>query len=365
MGLKVATLSLYNFRNFTDTEFSFSPSMTILQGSNAVGKTNTVEALQLLTAGQSFRKPTAAQLLHDGAAEGSAKSELVGDGRHVEAALEIQHGRRRFLWNTKPCRGYDLASNLMSVLFNPDDLSFVKRSASYRRDELDGFGSQVNRGYAKLVRAYMRSVEQRNRLLKDTPIDKSLLNCWDASVALGGATLLTHRLALFRRLAQAASEIYSTISASEHLECHYLCSLGDIKEGMGREEYETRFADKLARGRDDAIRRQMTLVGPQRDDIQFTLDGRDARDFGSQGQQRTIVLAWKMAEVKVATEIRGTTPLLLLDDVMSELDEERRRSLTRFMQKDMQTVITTTNLGYFSQDILDGAQVIQLGCEKR
>ena len=106
-------------------------------------------------------------------------------------------------------------------------------------------------------------------------------------------------------------------------------------------------------------------MGPQRDDLAFRVEGRDARSFASQGQQRTIVLAWKMAEVKVATEIRGTTPLLLLDDVMSELDEERRRSLTRFMQKDMQTVITTTNLGYFSQDILDVTQVIQLGCEKR
>ena len=106
------------------------------------------------------------------------------------------------------------------------------------------------------------------------------------------------------------------------------------------------------------LRRQQTLVGPQRDDLAFTINGRDARAFGSQGQQRSIVLAWKMAEVELSRELSGETPLLLLDDVMSELDEGRRGAMTRFVQGSIQTVVTTTNLGYFPQELLDAAKTV-------
>ena len=109
------------------------------------------------------------------------------------------------------------------------------------------------------------------------------------------------------------------------------------------------------------MRRQQTLVGPQRDDVSFTIDGRDARSFGSQGQQRSIVLAWKMAEVALCEEILGEKPLLLLDDVMSELDSVRRDAVTRFVQGGIQTVITTTNLGYFPDELLSGAKVVSMG----
>lgn len=358
MGLLVRSLVLRNWRNFEEKSIDFSDGMTILCGHNAVGKTNTVEALQILTAGFSFRKPKPSQLIREDAASAKISARLEGDGRVIDVACEVDSKRRHFMRNGKKCTSQDLPESLMSVLFNPDDLSFVKRGASYRRDELDGFGRQANRGYGKVFSAYQRSVEQRNRLLKEDCPDLTLLDAWDASVALGGAALLVARYRLFERLRTHLRAIYQEISEGEQVDCTYESSLGIDLAGRGRDEVCEAFAAKLCEMRSAELRRQQTLVGPQRDDLAFTINGRDARAFGSQGQQRSIVLAWKMAEVELSRELSGETPLLLLDDVMSELDEGRRGAMTRFVQGSIQTVVTTTNLGYFPQELLDAAKTV-------
>ena len=360
MGLTVSSLALRDWRSFRERDVELS-GMTVLHGRNAVGKTNTVEALQLLTAGQSFRKPKPAQLIREGAESAKVAARLEGDGRVVDMACVVEPTKRTFTRNGKRVHAGEVPETLMSVPFNPDDLSFVKRGASYRRDELDGFGRQANRGYAKVLSAYQRAVEQRNRLLKDDYPDLALLDAWDASVALGGATLLQSRLRLFERLRVKIAEVYREISEGEELTCTYVCSLGEGVIGMSRDELCDLFAQRLVERRADEVRRQQTLVGPQRDDVTFSIDGRDARAFGSQGQQRSIVLAWKMAEVSLCEEILGEKPLLLLDDVMSELDSVRRDAVTRFVQGGIQTVITTTNLGYFPEDLLAGAKVVSMG----
>lgn len=338
-----------------------SPGLNVLCGPNATGKTNTVEALQLLTAGASFRHPRTSELVREGAERAEARARLEGDGRVVDVACAAQAGRRRtFERNGKPCRPADLSATLMSVLFCPDDLSLVKGSARGRRDELDAFGAQANEGYRKVARAYGRAVEQRNRLLKEPWVDTALLDAWDAEVALGGATLLRARMALFERLRTKVREVYGQV-ADEPLECSYECTLGDEAKGRTRDELRDLFLDRLASRRDEEMRRGVTLVGPHRDDVAFGLAGRDARSFGSQGQQRSVVLAWKMAEVAIAAEVVGEQPLLLLDDVMSELDERRRAAITEFVGTRIQTVMTTANLAYFPRDLLEGAEVIRFG----
>jgi DNA replication and repair protein RecF len=361
MGLAVSRLALTDWRSFADRVVDLSPGLTILCGPNATGKTNTVEALQLLTAGASFRHPRTQELLREGADAGRAAARLEGDGRVVDVACDVAGGKRKFMRNDKPCRPSDLSATLMSVLFCPDDLSFVKQGARYRRDELDGFGVQANAGYRKVARAYARAIEQRNRLLKDPEPDLSLLAAWDASVALGGATLLHARLSLFTRLRRHLRTIYAQVGGGEDLDCTYESSLGTGLDLRGRDELRDLYLDRLEELREEELRRGVTLVGPQRDDIAFTIDGRDARSFGSQGQQRSVVLAWKMAEVAIAREVLGEQPLLLLDDVMSELDETRRAAMTRFVQGGIQTVVTTTNLSYFPADLLSDAEVIPYG----
>ncbi len=360
MGLEVKSLELRDWRNFEERDIALA-GMTVFHGKNAVGKTNAVEALQMLTAGQSFRKPKPSQQIREGASSAKVTARLEGDGRVLDLSCTIESNKRRFTRNGKRIHAAEVPQSLMSVLFNPDDLSFVKRGASYRRDEIDSFGREANVGFAKVLAAYQRSVEQRNRLLKDASIDQALLAAWDESLALGGATLLQSRLRLFGRLRDHLERIYTEISQGERLSCSYECSLGPDVEGLSRDELAELFVKRLHERRADELRRQQTLVGPQRDDVVFLLDGRDARAFGSQGQQRSIVLAWKMAEVELCEEIVGDTPLLLLDDVMSELDAERRDAVTSFVQAGIQTVVTTTNLNYFPDELLSCAKVVRFG----
>lgn len=362
MGLQVRQLTMRDWRSFAEREVGFGEGVTILVGPNAAGKTNTVEALQLLTAGFSFRRPKPVQLVREGAAQGKVAARLEGDGRVLDVACEVADGKRRFVTNGKACRSHDMPRSLMSVLFNPDDLSFAKGSARGRRDELDDFGRQASPGYGKLLGSYQRTVEQRNRLLKDAYTDLSLLDAWDASLVAGGAALLEARTKLYRRVCDHMAEIFAEISGGERLDCSYTSKLG-VVEGLSRAELEDVLYEAIAASREDDLRRQMTCVGPHRDDLSFAIDGRDARAFGSQGQQRTVVLAWKMAEVEVACDVVGERPLLLLDDVMSELDASRREAVVRFVQQGIQTVVTTTNLGYFSDELLARAEVVSFGDE--
>ena len=354
------SVSFSGYRNLGERELEPAQGVTVLVGPNAAGKTNTVEALQYLTAGTSFRRPAPAELLAPGAAVARVAGRLEGDGRVVDVALEATAERRRFLRNGKPCRASDLPGTLLSVLFCPDDLSLVKGSASRRRAELDQFGAQANRGYRKVLATYTRSVEQRNRLLRDG-CAPALLDAWDESVAVGGATLLYHRLNLFARLSALVAQVYAEVADGEGLACRYVPSVEGAEPGMGRDELAELLRERLEQGRADDLRRAQTLVGPHRDDVAFLIDGRDARAFGSQGQQRTVALAWKMAEVRLCEGLLGERPLLLLDDVMSELDERRRATVTGFVEGGIQTVITTTNLGYFTERQLEGVKVVRYG----
>ncbi len=359
MGLAVSELHLASFRNLKDRDIAFSPSTTILVGENASGKTNTVEALQLLTSGYSFRHPTPSQLISEGEERSLISARLRGDGRVVDVACEIEPKRKVFYKNGKKCTSKDMPGMLFSILFNPDDLFLVKRGASYRRDEIDAFARQANPNYDKVLSTYLRTVEQRNHLLKEERPDPALLDVWDESLALGGATLLLARHRLFERLQEKVVAAYARIASGEELSMRYAATMGDDLLYLSREEVRDRYREMLRAGRADDLRRQQTLIGPHRDDIEFSIAGREARAYASQGQQRSVVLALKLAEVVLARELVDDQPLLLLDDVMSELDAQRRAAVVSFIEEGIQTIITTTNLGYFSQDMVDAAKVVE------
>lgn len=361
MGLRVLRLELRGFRNFDDRAIGLSEGMTVLLGPNARGKTNAVEALQLLTAGVSFRNPTPAQLVGEGRDAARAAARLEGDGRVVDVTLDVAPGRKSFRVNGKRVQAQDVPRTLMSVLFTPDDLAMVKGAASVRRAELDGFGRQASEGYARVLAGYGRAVEQRNRLLRDEPCDPLLLDALDEQVARAGAALLNGRLRLFARLRPKVEETYASLAGGERLECSYVCSLGEGFEGRGKDELRDALRAALAAAREESLRRRLTPVGPHRDDVAFFVQGREARAFGSQGQQRTAALAVKMAEVMVSEQTVGQPPLLLLDDVMSELDASRREAVAAFAGRGVQTVITTTNLGYFTPELVGEAEVVRFG----
>ena len=369
-------LSVHDYRNFASYTLELAEGVTILVGRNAVGKTNLVEALQLLTSGASFRRPAPAELVAEGETSCKLALRLEGEGRVIDLGCAVREGKRSFSRNGKKCRAAGVRGVVPSVLFCPDDLDMIKRSARVRRSALDGFGVQLNEQYAQLLGAYERLVEQRNALLKERWCTREMLAAWNDSLAQTGASLLVHRVALLARVRERLVEAYGRIAPGERVDISYESTVAPAAPGapggaaapapnLSRAEqaaaWKAAFLAALDASFEDELRRGITLVGPHRDEIRFSIDGRDARTFASQGQQRSLVLAWKVAEVAVTRDILGHPPLLLLDDVMSELDAERREAFMHGIEDEVQTVITTTNLGYFSDAILNHAKVVPIG----
>lgn len=374
MPIYARELSVENYRNFEEMRLRLDESVTVLVGRNAVGKTNLVEALQLLTSGVSFRRPSPTELVRDGRGAAHAALRLSGEGRVIDLSCSVVEGKRSFRRNGKRCTAAGVRGVIPSVLFCPDDLDMVKRSASVRRGALDAFGVQLSEQYAKLVSSYERIVEQRNSLLKEPWCSREVLAAWNDSLVQAGASLMVHRMSLLARIQGHLVAAYQGIAPDEKVEVAYEPSMEEYLGGMGLadagdpsvlpvEEVRSRFRAALDAASADELRRRVTLVGPHRDEIRFSIDGRDARSFASQGQQRSLVLSWKLAEVDVTRDILGYPPLLLLDDVMSELDAPRREAFLHVVRGEVQTVITTTNLGYFSEEVLRESRVVRIGGE--
>ena len=367
MTMHARELSVVRYRSFDEYRLDLDEGVTVLVGHNAAGKTNLIEALQLTTSGASFRHPASRELVREGCGSCTVDLRIEGEGRVLDMGLAVEDGKRAFRRNGKRCPAAGVRGVLPSVLFCPDHLDMVKRGAAQRRAALDDFGVQLNENYANLVAAYERTVSQRNALLKEPWCTREMLGAWDESLAAAGASLLVHRVALLARLREQLVAAYRRVAAGEVADVSYVSTIGEIPDSLSREEQRSyahdRFLAALAERADEEMRRGVTLVGPHRDELEFTVDGRSARSFASQGQQRTLVLAWKVAEVAVARDILGTPPLLLLDDVMSELDAARREAFLALVGDGIQTVITTTNLGYFTNDVIDRAKVVRIGAE--
>jgi DNA replication and repair protein RecF len=251
------------------------------------------------------------------------------------------------------------------VVFTPNDLDLSQGPAEIRRLEVDDLGEQLSKTYGSVRRDYGKAVRHRNVLLREWQASDADLEPWDVQIASLGSKLLFHRRRLLLRIAERATVAYQKLSQEEELGIQYSDRCG-LKTTRLTDEMDILQAEKsiiqtLEERRAEERSRKMTLVGPHRDEITFLLDGKDARIFASQGQQRTIALAWKLAEVDVVEDVAKREPVLLLDDVMSELDENRRRALTGLVQRNIQTFVTTTDTAHFDPVLLAEALVIEAG----
>jgi DNA replication and repair protein RecF len=285
---------------------------------------------------------------HDGSRERAVRAEVVENSKKYEV-----NGKRVSVAD-------GILGKVPVVVFTPDNLGLVKDAASARRRELDAVGRQLSKNYVRLGREYEKALKGRNRLLADGYASDPAFEAWTEQVVVIGAALFEHRVKLMERLAPLIVEHFSAIDATSELGVSYENNWGARKTD-DRGAIEMKLAEALEASGVDERARRITLVGPHRDDIVFTLDGHEARLFGSQGQQRTIALAWKLAEVSLIKEVLGVSALLLLDDVMSELDGARRAALMERVGTSAQTVVTTTNIAYFEPALLDRATVIEIG----
>lgn len=360
--MRIVSLELRCFRNHHERRVEPAEGLTVLVGPNAAGKTNLLEAVAVAARGESFRRGERADLVEWGQRTAAVRlrAEEGRSATDVRVVIGLD-GARIWELNGKPRRAAG-AAPLPLVVFTPDDLGLVKGPADARRTAVDDIGRALSGTYARTARDHARAVRQRNTLLKEERCDARGLEAWDLETARLGAELTAARARLLTTLAPAAEEAMASISGEE-LRFGYedRAGLGDsLLAGLPVDRIGEALLAGMHARRAEEVARGVTLVGPHRDDIVFRVGGRDARTLASQGQQRSAVLAWKAAESRVVRDVSGRRPIVLLDDVMSELDETRRAALTGLLREGSQTLVTTTGLGYFADGFLEGAAIVKV-----
>ncbi|HEX6972718.1 MAG TPA: DNA replication/repair protein RecF [Limnochordia bacterium] len=370
MNLK--RLRLQDYRNYAQLDLTALGPLNIFVGENAQGKSNLLEAIYVLATGRSHRGAREGELIRWGAAEASVLGVVGRQTGDTQLELAIRAaGPKRLTVNGKGRRLTDLFGVAATVVFSPDDLRLVKGPPDERRRFLDLEIAQVSAVYRHHLVRYHKILRQRNTLLRAIAAgeaDVARLAEWDPQLLESGVEIIIQRARAVRRLSELAGAAHRAISAQkEALELRYVpfWEVGEGARGQKRRasalELEERavvrpiYAEELKRLRRVETIRGSTLCGPHRDDLEFVINGVDARRFGSQGQQRSAVLAAKLGEVAFMREELGEPPMLLLDDVLSELDAGRRHQFVEQVSGRVQTFITTAYLAGFPEALLAGA----------
>ena len=338
--MRIKRLELKDYRNYEACVFEPCDGVTVLLGNNGQGKTNVLEAVYLTCTGRSHRTRQDRELIRWGADFADVKIATERrDGSHdVEIIMPAGGKRKLKVAGQEVSRSGELMGHVTGVLFSPEDLRTVKDGPAERRRFVDMALAQLRPAYYYAMQRYNRALKQRNELLRAAVASPSLLatlDSWDEQLALSGAELMRHRREYVARLSEMAGETHNDIaSGREKLVIQYRPSVdGESAEACMEALFGVRESD---------ARRMTTSVGPHRDDVAVLVDGHDVRAFGSQGQQRTAALSMRLAELNVMHDELGEWPVLMLDDVMSELDPGRRRRLLEHL-KGIQTLVTCTD----------------------
>ncbi|MEH1786286.1 DNA replication/repair protein RecF [Nostoc sp.] len=359
------TLSLRQFRNYQDQQVEFTAAKTILVGNNAQGKSNLLEAVELLATLRSHRMTRDRDLVQEGEAIAQINATLERQTGISDLTLTLRrNGRRSVALNGESIRRQmDFLGVLNAVQFSSLDLELVRGGPEGRRNWLDTLLIQLEPVYAHILQQYNHVLRQRNAFLKshvetlDATSLHSELAVWDAQLATTGTRVIRRRDRAIQRLAPIASAWHASISGStEVLQIKYVPNIP--LEDNQPEEVQQAFLAKIQQRAIAEMHQGTTLVGPHRDEIELTINQTPARQYGSQGQQRTLVLALKLAELQLIEEVVKEPPLLLLDDVLAELDLSRQNQLLDAIQDRFQTLITTTHLGSFDSQWLKSSQIL-------
>ena len=361
------TLHLRQFRNYKDQQVDFTAPKTILLGNNAQGKSNLLEAVELLATLRSHRMARDRDLVREGEATAQIHATLERQTGITDLTLTLRrNGRRTVALNSETLRRQmDFLGVLNAVQFSSLDLDLVRGGPEGRRNWLDTLLIQLEPVYAHILQQYHQVLRQRNAFLKHNVETRHLsslqseLAVWDAQLATTGTRVIRRRDRAIQRLAPIASAWHASISGStEILELKYSPNIS--LEQNYPEQVQQAFLDKIQLRAVAELHQGTTLVGPHRDEIELTINQTPARQYGSQGQQRTLVLALKLAELQLIEEVVGEPPLLLLDDVLAELDPSRQNQLLDAIQDRFQTLITTTHLGSFDSQWLNSSQILSV-----
>lgn len=393
--MHVAHLSLKNFRNYTRLELDIPERAVVIHGANAQGKTSLLEAIYYLATASSPYTNSDRQLMNwrtvdDYVPFTQVAADIVteaGRRNRIEINLAYQdmndnttRFKKSVRINGVGRRNLDLQGLLGVVMFLPQDMSLIEGAPAGRRRYLDLTMCQVDKAYAEALSTFERALQHRNALLKriaEKQAHPDELSYWDTQLTQSAAVLIAGRQRFIRELEVQAQRIHRDLSGGlEDLKLVYQPSFEPTAEDDGQQSFPLLGADwhrqlpaekivpqyqaLLEKKRAEEIRRGMTLIGPQRDDLRFTINGRDLGDFGSRGQSRTAVLSLKLAELRWMHDVLEEWPVLLLDEVVAELDADRRRYLQRRISQTQQVLLTTTELSTLQPEFLSRAALWQV-----
>lgn len=346
--MKLRRIALDGFRNYTDFTADFSPGVNVIWGENAQGKTNLLEAIGFLSGARSHRARGDKELISFHRDQGTITAEVTSRGRDFLLEVQLFRGaRRRLFVNHVKCKtAAELGGIVQTVLFCPEDLALIKAGAAERRSFLDHAICQLRPRYAEALAQYNKLLDHKTRILRDWEKHPSLLDVledFNEAMARAGALVIHYRAHFVRKLAEKAAQIQTEFSGGrETLALHY-ATVSTVRDPLGPtvELYEDlrRHQDSHAKAERDA---RSCLSGPHKDDLVARINGQPARQYASQGQTRTAALSLKLAERELFRDDTGQWPILLLDDVLSELDARRQDFVLRR---------------------ITGGQVILTGCE--
>ena len=337
----IKSIELKNFRNYEDLNISFDEGTNIFYGDNAQGKTNILEAAYVSGTTKSHKCSKDKEMIRFGEQEAHIRTIVLKNGKEYQIDMHLKHNKTKGIAiNKVPIRkASELFGILNMVFFSPEDLNIIKNGPSERRRFLDSELCQLDRIYLSDLTTYNKILNQRNKLLKDIvyrPDLKDTLPIWDLQLAETGKKIIKRRKQFVEELSEIVYRNHYHISGGkEELILKYDPDVDDIF-----------FEDELLRVRERDLKQCMTSVGPHRDDLLFSIQDIDIRKFGSQGQQRTSALSLKLSEIELVKRAIHETPVLLLDDVLSELDSNRQNYLLNSIH-DTQTLITCTGLDEF------------------
>ncbi len=340
-------LNLTNFRNYSGLELDFDQRPTVLVGNNAAGKSNILEAVYLLSTSKSLRVETEDELIKEGQEFTKVEGFLENDG-DSELLIIINKPSKEVLFRKKVLvngisrRVVDFIGNLPAVIFYPSDINLVTGSPSLRRWHLDLSLAQIDPGYKKALTVYEQFLTARNRVLKrirEGQARKDELDFWTDELIKNGRIISEKRLVFFDFINPATA--------------------GPLGEFVFEYKPSKVTAEKLAETNGREVAAAATLIGPHRDDFGIFLEGRNVAHFGSRGEQRTATLAFKLAQLEYMAEILGERPILLLDDVFSELDADHRAHVVEVVSK-QQTIIATVELENIPQEFLSSARILRV-----
>lgn len=369
--MKIKSLKLLYFRNYLSTNIEVHPSLNVLVGNNANGKTNIIESIFCLALGKSYRTKSDSECIMFGETATAMSCIVNKNDRELDIMLGINNkGKSAKIAGIKKTKLTDFVGELNVVLFSPEDLQIVKGSPALRREFMNREFYQLSRIYHKYYLMYQHLLKQRNSYLKDmrkNPKDEmslAYLETLTSQLAKVALYITKERVSFVQDISKLTYKNMLNISnGQETLKIKYKSSVLDalnIAEINDESFTEENLTKVMMKKSFDDIMRGSTKIGPQHDDLEFYINDLDAKMYASQGQQRSIVLSLKLAEINYLKEKTGTYPVLLLDDVLSELDKNRQLKLLDAINENVQTFITTPSISDIKEDLLKKAKVFKI-----